>query len=123
MKYKYKVSEAKQFNKHGIDLTIYPTDVATAKMVRVDVVEGHFQEFSDKESTYIYYIIEGGGTFVLNDERVEASATDMIVIPPKTRIYYFGKMKMVLTVTPPFKEENEIHHRFVEKNESPYQGL
>lgn len=119
-KYKYTVDQANQFNKHGIDLTVYGMVVDSANVVHVSVKKGHFQEFYDVKSYYIYYIYEGEGTFVLNDARVEAKATDLIVIPPKTRIHYFGKMKMVLTVSPAFKEENERHVRFVNEKESPY---
>lgn len=118
--YKFTTDDAKQFNKHGIDLTVYPLGVERANVVHVSVEEGHFQEFSDKESYYIYYIYEGGGLFVLNDEKIEVKATDVIAIPPNTRIHYFGKMKMVLTVSPRFNEENETHHRFVDRSESPY---
>ena len=119
-KYKFTADKAKKFNKHGIDLTVYPIDVSSANVVHVSVEKGHFQEFYDKESYYIYYIYDGKGTFVLNDEKIEAKTTDLMVVPPKTRIHYFGKMKMVLTVTPAFKEENEHHVRFVDKSESPY---
>jgi len=119
-KYKYTAKEAKQFNKHGIDLTIYEGRVPTASVVHVSVEKGHFQEFYDIKSAYIYYIIKGYGTFFLNDEPVEARATDLIVIPPKTRIHYFGAMEMVLTVSPAFDAKNEQHVRFVDENESPY---
>lgn len=120
MKYKYTKKEARKFNKHGIDLVVYGEGVPQADVVFVYVDEGHFQEFYDMESTYIYYIVKGEGTFILNDKKVKASATDLIVIPPKTRIHYFGRMDMVLTVTPAFKEKNERHVRFVDKRESPY---
>jgi mannose-6-phosphate isomerase-like protein (cupin superfamily) len=120
MKYKYSAKEANKFNKHGIDLTVYPTGIKSANVVYVEVKEGHFQEFRDKESWYIYYVIEGKGTFFLNDEKVEAKATDLIAIPPKTRIYYVGKMKMTLTTTPAFNPENEEHVRFIDKSDSPY---
>jgi mannose-6-phosphate isomerase-like protein (cupin superfamily) len=119
-KYKLTAQDAKQFNKHGIDLTVYPVNVPMAGMVHVDVKEGHFQEFKDAKSTYIYYIIEGEGTFFLDDEKVEALATDVIVIPPNTRIHYFGTMKMVLVTTPAFNADNERHIRFVDKSENPY---
>ena len=122
-KYKYTVAEARQFNKHGIDLTIYGQDVPLANVVHVSVQKGHFQEFYDLESTYTYYIIKGTGTFYLDDELVEASATDLIVIPPKTRIHYFGTMEMVLTVSPAFNEKNERHVRFVDEKESPYENM
>lgn len=120
-KYKFTVDNAHKFNKHGIDLTVYGEGVDRVNVVHVSVEEGHFQEFSDKECYYIYYIYEGSGLFVLDDEKVEAKATDLIVIPPQTRIHYFGKMKMVLTVSPSFKEENETHVRFIDKSESPFQ--
>lgn len=119
-KYKYTTKDAKQFNKHGIDLTIYGQDVPLANVVHVSVQKGHFQEFYDMESTYTYYIISGQGTFYLDDEAVKAEATDLIVIPPKTRIHYFGTMEMVLTVSPAFNEKNERHVRFVDESENPY---
>jgi len=119
-KYKYTAKEAGKFNKHGIDLVVYGGNSPLANVVHVRVKEGHFQEFYDIESTFIYYIIKGKGIFILDDESVEASATDLIIIPPKTRIHYFGNMDMVLTVSPAFKETNERHVRFVEKSESPF---
>jgi mannose-6-phosphate isomerase-like protein (cupin superfamily) len=120
VKYKYTAKEARQFNKHGIDLTVYGQDVPLANVVHVNVKKGHFQEFYDVKSTFTYYIISGHGTFYINDQAVEAKATDLLVIPPNTRIHYFGNMEMVLTVSPAFDEGNERHVRFVGENESPY---
>lgn len=119
--YKFTAKDAKKFNKHGIDLVVYGQEIPEANVVFVSVKIGHFQEFYDKNSSYTYYIIEGKGTFFLNDEKVEVQATDLVAIPPKTRIHYFGTMKMVLTVAPAFDEINEVHVRFVEESESPYQ--
>jgi len=120
-KYIFKNKNADKFNKHGIDLTIFQEGVESANVVEVDVKEGHFQEFKDKSSTYIYYIFEGKGTFVIDGKNYEAKAGDLAVIPPNTRIHYFGKMKMSLTVTPAFNADNEVHVRFVDKSESPYE--
>ena len=119
-RYKYTVEDANRFTKHGIDLTVYGENVPSANVVTVSVEEGHFQEFYDLVSTYTYYIVSGYGMFYLNDEEVVVKATDLIVAPPKTRIHYFGKMKMVLTVSPQFDERNERHVRFVTEGESPY---
>lgn len=118
--YKFTADKAQKFNKHGIDLTVYGMDVPTANVVHVSVEQGHFQEFYDIKCWFIYYIYEGKGTFVLNDEKIAAQATDLIVIPPKTRIHYFGKMKMVLTVSPAWNAKNERHVRLIDKEESPY---
>ena len=118
--YKFTAARADKFNKHGIHLTVYHEGVKGANMVRVSVKKGHFQEFYEIKSWFIYYIIKGQGTFFLNGQKVKTKATDLIVIPPKTRIYYFGKMEMVLTVTPAFNEKNERHVRMVDKSENPY---
>ena len=119
-KYKYTAKEADKFNKHGIDLTIYGQKEPSANVCPVSVKKGLFQEFYDTKSAFTYYIIRGKGTFYLDDEPVEVKATDLIVIPPNTRIHYFGTMEMVLTVSPAWKEENEVHVRFVDEKESPY---
>lgn len=122
MKYKYTAAEANKVSQHGIDLVIYGQNVPSANVVHVSVEHGHLQEFLHTTSTFTYYIISGQGTFYLNDEPVEAEATDLIVVPPNTRIYYFGKMEMVLTTSPAWNAENERHIRFVDKSESPYKS-
>jgi len=119
MKYKYTASEAKKFSKYGIDLTVYEKHSPLVNVVHVHTEEGHFEEFYQLKSTFIYYIIKGNGVFFLNDEKVEAEATDLVVIPPETRIHYFGSMDMVLVVCPAFDEKDERHVRIIEKNESP----
>ncbi len=119
--YKFTAENSHQAHKHGVDLTIYDSDTPGANVVFVSVDEGHFEEFYNTKSHFIYYITEGSGTFVLDDEKIEAGATDLIVVPPKTRVHYFGTMKMVLTVTPAFLERYEHHVRFVDRNENPYQ--
>jgi len=119
-RYRYTAEDADRFTKHGIDLTVYGQNVPSATVVHVSVPKGHFQEFYDVVSTYTYYIVDGHGTFYLNDEPVVVQATDIVVAPPHTRIHYFGTMDMVLTVSPAFDERNERHVRFVAENESPY---
>ncbi len=118
--YKFTADNARKFTKHGVDLVVYGENYPPVNVVHVSVKKGHFEEFYDLKSAYIYYIVSGKGTFVLNDEKIEAKATDLIVIPPKTRIHYFGTMEMVLTVSPAFDEKNERHVRFVGEDESPY---
>lgn len=118
--YKFTADKARKFNKYGVDLVVYGENVPEANVVYVSVKKGHLEEFYDVQSWFIYYIVKGNGTFVLNDEKIEVKATDLITIPPKTRIHYFGTMEMVLTVAPAFDEKNERHVRMVEETENPY---
>ncbi len=118
--YKFSAKDALKVSKHGIDLTIYQYKNPLSTVCRVSVKEGHFQEFYDVESSFTYSILSGKGTFYLDGMPVQAEAGDLIVIPPNTKIYYFGTMEMVLTNAPAWKEENERHVRFVDRSENPY---
>lgn len=122
MKYTFSHKDANRFTKYGINLAVYNENVPAANLVYVEVEVGHLEEFYSERSTFMYLIFEGEGTFVLNDEKVRAAAKDLIVIPPKTRIHYFGKMKMALCVTPAFDEKDEHHVRMVDASESPYEN-
>ncbi|MDY0810598.1 cupin domain-containing protein [Kitasatospora purpeofusca] len=115
--YRHTVEEAERFRKHGVDLTVYGRHDPSATVVRVTVERGHFQEFLNVRSSYTYYIVSGHGFFHLDDEVVEAGATDLVAVPPNTRIHYFGTMEMVLTVAPAFDERDERHIRFVDEDE------
>lgn len=99
--------------KHGIKLWVYPTKQKVTEAAYIEVSRGHFQEFYDRKSTFTYYIIQGRGTFYLNGRKVPVKATDVVIIPPKTRIWYLGKMKMILMTSPIWNAKNEVHVRFI----------
>lgn len=117
-KYVYSEDEAKHISKHGIDLKLYGPVNEDIDFKHVSVAEGHFEEFKNT-SWFIYYILQGEGVFVLNDEQVPVKQGDIVSIPPNTRIHYFGKMEFTLTVTPPWKAENETHVRDIDPSENP----
>ncbi len=93
--------------KHGISLDIYP-NMGDCGLVTVDTETGHNQEFYDVESTFNYIVLEGNGQFFLDDEEVPVQKGDFVSIAPKTRIYYKGKMKLILVINPTWKPENEV---------------
>lgn len=108
MKYKItKSSDVPKKDKFGIRLDVFPS-VDDCGVVLVSTEEGHNQEFYDKESTFTYIVLEGSGTFFLDDEPVPVTKGDSLSIYPKTRIYYKGKLRMVLLTTPMWKPENEV---------------
>lgn len=115
MKFTLKDSFTKK--KHGIKLNVY-TDAKQVPQANVSVVsceKGHFEEFYNKKSTFIYYVLKGRGTFYLNGKPVKVKATDLVIAKPKTKIYYLGKMKLLLTVIPAWKAQDEVHVRFIKK--------
>lgn len=120
MQYVFHEKDTEKLQKHGIDLTVFNEDFPPINIVRVHCDEGHFQEFYNKRSAFAYSVIDGIGTFVLNDEKFVVAKGDLIIAPAGTRIHYFGKLDMILSVAPAFDPRDEVHVRFVEKAESPY---
>ncbi|MFA5107720.1 MAG: cupin domain-containing protein [Patescibacteria group bacterium] len=108
-------SEATKKEKHGINLWVYPTGQEEAGVVYIEVAEGHLEEFFHRRCTFVYYVLEGEGTFYLNGEPTPVQATDLVVIPPMTKIYYLGTMKLTLTTIPSWTEKDEVHVRFISK--------
>jgi hypothetical protein len=122
MKYVYTLSDAKLIQKFGVDISVYGAG-APSGYVYEETEAGHFEEFYDVESTYAWYILEGNGTFVVDDEKIIVSPKDLVVVPPNKRIHYFGKMKLFLCTSPAFNPVNERHVRDVDPSESPYKNL
>ena len=108
--------EAVQISKHGVDLTIYTPPNPSATVARVQVERGHFQEFYNTRSTYVYYIVSGRGMFYVDGVPHSVEASDVITVVPRSTVYYLGSMEMVLTVAPAFDERDEHHVRFVSEN-------
>lgn len=103
-------------SKHGINLWAYNSGTKNAELVYIEVEAGHFQEFYNKKSTLLYYVIDGSGTFFLNRKPIEVTKGDMVVIKPGTKCYYLGKMRLALVSTPAWDEKDEVHVRFIEKS-------
>lgn len=107
MKYKLtKKEEVKKKEKVGISLDVYP-DVSDCGLVIITTEKGHNSEFVNKRSTFTYIVIDGEGLFFLDDEEVSVAKGDSISIEPNTRIYYKGKLKLVLITTPAWRQEDE----------------
>lgn len=61
-----------------------------------------------QESEFNYYIIDGQGYFIINDEKQPVKTGDMIVLPPGTKYSFGGRLKMLLINTPRWSKEQEI---------------
>ena len=102
-----KVAEIPQKEKVGLQINVY-SEVDRSGVVVVKTDTGHETEFYHKESTFTYIVLEGEGTFYLDDEVVPVVAGDQLTIDPMTRIYYRGTLRLALLTTPPWREENEV---------------
>lgn len=94
-------------DKFGIHLDVYP-NIGDCGIVVVETETGHNEEFYHKECTFHYIVLEGAGSFFVDDEEVPVVAGDFISIEPGSRIYYKGKMKLVLITNLAWNAENEV---------------
>jgi mannose-6-phosphate isomerase-like protein (cupin superfamily) len=104
----YQIKQSAHKEKLGIRLDVYPDISDNCGVAIISAEVGHNQEFYHKQSAFNYIILEGQGSFFLDDEEVKISAGDMLSIDPGTRIYYKGKLKMLLITTPAWREDAEV---------------
>lgn len=116
MKYIFSKGDANHFKKAGVEMWVYmnKNDCEEAGFVYQEVDGIHESEFINEKSTFLYYIIEGEGVFVIEGKEYSVKATDVIAIPPKTKFYYKGKMKQILNTVPAWQEKYEKIIRKIE---------
>lgn len=107
----YIIKEPKEFSfdKVGIKGKIFPMSDLTqsTSFVLVETESGHATTIIEHKSDFIYYILEGSGYFLINDIKEKCSQGDLVVIPAGTKFTYKGKLKLLLSCTPPWKEDQE----------------
>jgi len=97
------------FDKVGIKGKIFPIKDLTDKIhyFLVTTEKGHTTTIIEHKCDFIYYILKGKGYFEINGKKENCSAGDLVVIPAGSAFTYKGKLKMIVTSTPPWKEDQE----------------
>ena len=107
----YVIKEPKglSFDKAGIKGKIFPASDLTSKTqyFLVETEKGHATKIIEHESDFIYYVLEGKGHFEINDQKENCQPGNLVVVPAGSPFTYKGKLKMIATSTPPWKEEQE----------------
>lgn len=113
----YKKENAVEFDKQGVKMRVYNSkeDCPDAAVVYQETEKGHFEEFYHSKSNFIFYIIEGQGTWFIEDKAYEVSSGDVVIVPPNKRFYYKGILKQVCITAPAWEEVFEHHVRNIEK--------
>ena len=109
MKYKYCFKDALQLGWDGLKVYSYSekTDFERAS-AGVFEVTTHHGKVKSLVSDRIYYVLEGSGQFIINNESFDVSQSDVIIVPRNTEYDYMGKMKLFLVHTPAFDYTQEI---------------
>ena len=100
---------------------IYPTSsgCSNAAVVYQETQQGHAEEFYHEKSAFIFYILEGQGTWIIEDKEFPVVATDVVMVPPGKRFYYRGNLKQVSITAPAWEAEYEHHIRDIDWENSP----
>ncbi len=111
----FKRGNAPLIEKHGVSMRIYngADDCPQAAVVWQETDTGHAEEFLHERSAFIFYIVEGGGVWVIEDVEHPVEAGDVVIVPPGKRFYYRGRLRQVCVTAPAWEAEHEQHVRFV----------
>ena len=78
-----------------------------AKFAIIETENGHQTKIREKECTLFYFVLEGKGSFEIEDKIEECQKEDLVIIPKNTTFKYAGKMKMLLVTIPWWYPEQE----------------
>jgi predicted house-cleaning noncanonical NTP pyrophosphatase (MazG superfamily) len=109
----FKPENAVMIEKHGVRMRIYTTksDCRNAAVLYQETETGHAEEFVHKTSNFIYYILEGSGTWIIEDREYEVQVGDVVVVPAGKRFWFRGNLKQVCVTAPAWEERFEQHIR------------
>jgi mannose-6-phosphate isomerase-like protein (cupin superfamily) len=108
-------NDAFHITKNGVDMWIYngKDECAEAAVVYPETPTGHAEEFRHSKSAFIFFILEGSGEWIIEDETFPVTAQDVVIVPKGKRFYYRGNLKQVCITAPAWEAGYEEHIRDV----------
>jgi len=102
-------SQTKKIEKEGFTAFLYnlKEDHPSFNTVYVDCHKSHEKVYV-KASHRIYFVIEGEGTFTVDNETNQVKKNDVIVIEPTKEYSYKGEMKLFEVNFPATGSEDEV---------------
>jgi len=86
----------------------------------VDVKTGHDTFLISKRITRIYYVLEGHGYFIIENQKYEVEPGVLVEVPPSVEYSYSGTMKLLLIGNPRWFRGNE---EVTKKNPDVVKGM
>jgi len=105
----FNIENARKVTREGFTAYVYNNkdQYPTLNTVYVDCFKDHEKVYV-KTSHRLYFVIEGSGTFTLNNETFSVKQNDVIVIEPMVEYSYEGQMKLFETNYPATGSEDEV---------------
>lgn len=108
MDYILKLPEKETFAQKGLKGYHYPISNKEVEIYHVDVMKGHDTFIVSKKITHMYFILEGNGYFIIEGKKYDVQTGMFLELPPNIEYSYSGSMKVLLIMTPPWFEGNEV---------------
>ncbi|MFA5927135.1 MAG: cupin domain-containing protein [Patescibacteria group bacterium] len=93
------------FSREGVDGFSFGVQSQNIEIDYIDSKSGHGGKVVSDILWHYYYILDGSGEFIIDDETFPVSQGQLIEIPPKHTFDYRGRIKMLLIMNPPFSPE------------------
>ena len=74
-------------------------------------VDGGHGVMKSTVSDRAFYVLEGAGTFIVNEEKTLVVAGDVILIPKNTWYDFAGEMKLFLVHAPAYDSKAEVRKK------------
>lgn len=71
-------------------------------------IDGNHGKVKCLNEDRIYFIVEGGGKFIIDDEEKVVEVNDVIFVPKETPYNMIGRMKYFLVCSPEFNPKDDI---------------
>lgn len=81
--------------------------VTTCEHLIIETETGHETTIRQERSDFVYYVLDGAGTFEIDGAEVPCATGDLVVVPHGHAFTYKGRLRMLLTCTPPFAPDQE----------------
>lgn len=94
-------------DRDGHDGKFFGTNSDTTQHLIIECKDKLAVALTQRKAEFNYYVIEGTGYFILNDDKQTVTKGDLVVVPPGTKYTFGGQLKMLLINTPKWSADQE----------------
>lgn len=92
----------------------YNLETSGISITLEDSYKKHDTYCTNIKKTCIFYVAEGEGIFIIDNEEYVVKKGDIIEIPKDTEFTYIGKMKLLFISVPAYADEDFINGKLNE---------
>lgn len=109
---KFTLKDADKFNWEGLKGWAYSSkeDFENASGAYIEITGSH-GKIKTLKSDRVYYVIDGKGEFIIDDEVIPVEKSDVVIVPSNVVYDYRAKegtLKLFLVHTPAYDSDSEV---------------